>query len=220
MNDSDADDLESLLEPQEPRGLSENSHIIGVSVYSALLIVGFLFGIVTGYEQPRTITVTQTPLPAPPLSNESAKPPVPKTPPAQPPNPVEPPTPEPKKTEPKKTEPKKTEPKKTEPKKTEPKKTPPGSGEVTPVSFRQVLPILRSHCLNCHGATGKAKGDIDLTSVSKMKSSSGDVLVPGKPESSDLYTSITERDMPRDKPKPNDQELLLLRNWILSGAKE
>jgi hypothetical protein len=45
--------------------------------------------------------------------------------------------------------------------------------------------------------------------------------VPGKPEESDVYTSITEREMPDGgRPKPTKRELATLRNWILSGAKE
>jgi hypothetical protein len=55
-----------------------------------------------------------------------------------------------------------------------------------------------------------------------MKSQSpGKIVVPGKPEQSDIYTSITEREMPSGgKPKPSEKELLVLKNWILSGAKE
>ncbi len=86
-----------------------------------------------------------------------------------------------------------------------------------------VIPILRTHCLNCHGAAGKPRGDVDLTTLAKlMKSPSPDkILVPGKPEESDFYTSITQRDMPGGgKPKPSDKELLVLKNWILTGAKE
>ena len=49
----------------------------------------------------------------------------------------------------------------------------------------------------------------------------GKILVPGKPDQSDVYTSITEREMPdQGRPKPKPQELMKLRNWILQGAKE
>jgi hypothetical protein len=103
--------------------------------------------------------------------------------------------------------------------------TPPKKEEFKAVSFKtDVLPILRRHCLDCHGGgKGKPKGDIDLTTLAKiMKSPSpGKILVPGKPDQSDIYTSITERDMPDGgKPKPSKEEQLVLKNWILSGAKE
>ena len=89
------------------------------------------------------------------------------------------------------------------------KKEEPKTQALKPVSFqREVLPILRSHCLNCHGATGKAKGDVNLTSIANMmKSRGGKILVPGKPDESDVYTSITEREMPdggRPKPTPRN----------------
>ncbi len=97
--------------------------------------------------------------------------------------------------------------------------------EMKAISFKEsVRPILVTHCLNCHGGgKGKPKGDIDMTTLDKLKKSPspGKILVPGKPEQSDIYTSITERDMPDGgKPKPSTQELLILKNWILSGAKE
>ena len=48
-----------------------------------------------------------------------------------------------------------------------PKKNEPKTPELTPVSFQKdVLPIFRTYCLNCHGSgTGKPKGDVDLRTV-------------------------------------------------------
>ncbi|HEV3440573.1 MAG TPA: c-type cytochrome domain-containing protein, partial [Gemmata sp.] len=141
--------------------------------------------------QPVTITPNETPAPKPPM---------------------------PMVTTPPKVDPKPPMPVVSIPPKTDPPK------DIKAISFKtEVLPILRTHCLNCHGAVGKPKGDVDLTSFVKlMKSQSpGKIVVPGKPEQSDIYTSITEREMPSGgKPKPSEKELLVLKNWILSGAKE
>ena len=69
----------------------------------------------------------------------------------------------------------------------------------------------------CHGA-GKVQGEVDLTSIAKiMDSKDANLLKPGKPEKSDLYTSITERETPKERPKPSDKELALIRDWIAAA---
>jgi hypothetical protein len=109
---------------------------------------------------------------------------------------------------------------------TPPKKDPPPKKEdpvmaLKPVSFKtDVLPILRTNCLNCHGATGKPKGDVDLTTLAKLMKSGKKMLVAGKPDESDFYTSITERGMPKDRPPISEGDKLVLKNWILTGGKE
>ena len=67
---------------------------------------------------------------------------------------------------------------------TTPKTDTPKKEEVKAVSFKKdVVPILRSNCLNCHGAgKGNPKGDVDLTTIAKIKASPGNLLVVGKPE--------------------------------------
>lgn len=229
-----------------PEPLSQSGQIIGWIVYGALLVVGFAFGIVTGYERPKTIAVAKatpdkeqtkpetpksdskvtpkgTPLPdqvqpqpAPPMPKET-----PNTPPKETPTPrVEPKPPMPMTTTPPKVDPKPPIPVTTIPPKTEtPKKD-----DLKPVSFKtEVLPILRTHCLNCHGAVGKPKGNVDLRTIASLKSSPSEnnkMLVPGKPDESDFYTSITQREMPKDRPKPSENELLILKNWVLTGGKD
>jgi hypothetical protein len=92
---------------------------------------------------------------------------------------------------------------------------------VQTVSFKQVLPILRTYCFECHGgSTGKPKGDVDVTSIAKMLKSKGPPLVPGKPEDSTIYTSTASGDMPKDRKGPDSTQLKLLHDWIASGAKE
>jgi periplasmic protein TonB len=92
---------------------------------------------------------------------------------------------------------------------------------VKAVSFKEVVPILRTYCHDCHGAAGKPKGGVDLTSIAKMLKSKDMPLIPGKPSESAIYTSVRDGRMPSEGKKgPNEKELKLLHDWIASGAKE
>lgn len=94
---------------------------------------------------------------------------------------------------------------------------------VTPVSFQKdVLPIFRTYCLNCHGAgSGKPKGGVDLRTVAAIKRGGGaPILVVGQPEKSAIYTTIEDMSMPPEGRRPTPQELAIIRNWILTGAME
>jgi hypothetical protein len=208
-----------------PERLSQTGQLVGWAVFGGLVLVGFCFGIVTGYEAPKPVLVAK--------ANREKEPPKPSEKPT--PKNISPepqPTPQvmPKeelapKVEPKKADPPKIEQPKVEPKKIDtppPPKVEPKKEDLKPVVFKDVLPILRTHCLNCHGAgTGKPKGNVDLTSVAKMMKSRGKILVPGKPNDSDIYTSVTEREMPDGgRPKPKPEEMMLIKRWIETGAKE
>jgi hypothetical protein len=224
--------------------------LIGWGVYGALLVIGFAFGIVTGTERPKTIALAKATPDKDQSTSDAPKPDTKTTPKANPsPDPAQtqpkdspkpkidpkPPmstTTTPPKVDSKPPMPMTTTPPKTDPPKppmptttTPPKTEPPKKDDLKAVSFKtDVLPILRRHCLDCHGGgKGKPKGNVDLTTIAKIMASPspGKALVPGKPEQSDIYTSITEREMPDGgKPKPSKDEQLILKNWILTGAKE
>jgi hypothetical protein len=200
------------------------------------LLVGFFFGIVTGYESPKPVVIakrdkdkdkdkdTTRPV-SPPVTTPIT------TPKKDPPQELNPPADPPKKEEPKKdppkidTPPKKDEPKIDTPPKKDPPKidTPPKKEEITSLVFKDVQPILRKHCTDCHGA-GKVQGKVDLTSIDKMKSSKGmsmgTVLTPGKPDDSSLFVSIATGEMPKDgKTVLTEKEKNMIRDWIRGGAK-
>jgi protein TonB len=205
--------------PDSP-ALSSTGQLIGWAVFGGLVLAGFVFGVVVGYESPKPVVVAKansksprSPEPAAPTPAEPKKEPTPLPESAPPVKKADESLP---KDDPPKVDPSRIITQAAPPKKVEPK-------PLAPVSFRtDVLPILRTHCLNCHGAgTGKPKADVNLTSIASMTRSPGKILVPGKPEESDVYTSITEREMPDGgRPKPTAKELMTLRNWILTGAKE
>jgi hypothetical protein len=155
----------------------------------------------------------------------SAKPPVttPKTNPPSDPSPVvEPkpkdPDPKPKDPDPK---PKDPDPKPKDPP-LKPKDTDPKTPDVKAVSFKEVQPILRAYCFECHGgSTKKPDGGVDVTSIAKMLKSKGPPLVQGKPDDSAIWLTLKAGDMPPDgKKKPSDKEKQLIHDWIASGAKE
>lgn len=214
------------LETDQPERMSQNGHLLGVGIYGFLMLVGFMFGIVTGYEPQRTV------IKADQTNKDTAKANTPAPP--KEPTKITPdngtPTPLPKNdTPPSKTEPPKVEPPKVEPPKKEttssnsdpmpPKKDPPMVA-VKPVSFQKdVLPIFRTYCLNCHGAAGTPKGDVDLRTLDAIKKGGGGpILEIGKPEKSAIYTSMTDGAMPPKPPRPTKGELDVIRNWILTGA--
>lgn len=88
---------------------------------------------------------------------------------------------------------------------------------------QQVLPILASNCAmsGCHDVASHEEGVI-LTSYEYVMAT-GDIS-PGNPFSSDLYEAITETDPDKRMPPPprnplTTDQIALIRNWILQGAK-
>lgn len=217
-----------------PEPTSSAVWLIGWGIYVLLVLLGFGFGVWAGNQKQKPTETAHADSPTltsqPPASPASSTTP-PTTPPQkrespgpvtqEPPKkvtetkpPAPPPTPEPKK-------PPTPEPKK--PPTPEPKKTEPTTPSVKQVSFTtEVLPIFRSKCLNCHGAVGKPKGGLDLRTIASiMKGGDGGAEIkPGDLKSSPLWTSIDEGAMPpAGKEQLTDAEKMIVRNWILSGAK-
>lgn len=94
------------------------------------------------------------------------------------------------------------------------------------VSFvRDVLPIVETHCLECHDSE-KAKGDYVMSSVSTMLEEgkkSGPGVIPGKPDDSSVVKYIRGVLRPRmpkgkDKAPLADDDLHTIRMWIAAGA--
>lgn len=214
-----------------PGRLSQHGHMIGWAVFGGLVLAGFFFGIVAGYESPKPAAVARAPKaqqgadgagaakenpkpvePAAAKENPAAPPSkTPQDPPEPSPAPKVDPTPPPKIDLTPKTEPA-----------PEPKKEAAGTPKLVPVSFqKEVLPILRSYCLNCHGGgTGKPRGDVDLRSLAAIiDPKNPPILTPGQPEKSAIYTTIMDNAMPPEGNRPGKGERELIRNWILGGAK-
>ena len=90
---------------------------------------------------------------------------------------------------------------------------------------RQVAPIFANNCADCH-STEEHKGELDASSVpSLMKGGkkAGPAIVPGKPDESPLVQflrGLREPQMPKGNPALSEDEVHLVRQWILAGAKD
>ncbi|MEI6233377.1 MAG: c-type cytochrome domain-containing protein [Planctomycetota bacterium] len=93
------------------------------------------------------------------------------------------------------------------------------------ISFRsQVAPILLEKCQTCHGPAS-AKGGVRVDSFDFLmrKEDDGDpMVVPGKPEKSDLWkllvTAETEERMPQKSDPLPKETTEIIRRWIAEGA--
>lgn len=84
-----------------------------------------------------------------------------------------------------------------------------------------IRPILRAHCLDCHGAVDELKGGLDLRQVRLMQKGgeSGTALVAGDANTSRLLERIRSKEMPPGEMKVNEKELEILTRWVTEGAK-
>ncbi len=88
-----------------------------------------------------------------------------------------------------------------------------------------VKPILREHCLRCHG-DDVHKSDLNLQAYgSTLKGGSGgEVVVAGRPGGSPLYQAIAREGeaspMPPNRPKIPDVQVAVVRQWIAEGLRE
>ena len=74
-----------------------------------------------------------------------------------------------------------------------------------PLTFeKDIRPIFKAHCFECHGEGEKLKGGLDLR-LRRLMLKGGDdgpVLVPGQPDKSLLFEKIHNGDMPKRDKKP------------------
>ncbi|MEI6714600.1 MAG: c-type cytochrome domain-containing protein [Verrucomicrobiota bacterium] len=88
-----------------------------------------------------------------------------------------------------------------------------------------IRPILKNRCFKCHGEEDQ-KGDLNLqTLAAALKGgTSGEVLKKNRPNSSILLQSILHEEgvekMPPKSSKLPDEEIELIRQWILAGLPE
>ena len=91
----------------------------------------------------------------------------------------------------------------------------------SPSLERDILPILRAHCLKCHGPI-KPKGKLNLGSPRAMArgGANGPIVIPGRPDESALWDQVSSGEMP---PKPEEPlssiDKATIRRWIARGAE-
>jgi len=98
-------------------------------------------------------------------------------------------------------------------------------GDLRLVAFEQsVRPVLSTYCYGCHGSGERPAGGLSLTTARAILAGggSGPAVIPGDPEGSLLYQSVTgshpELSMPPGDRQPTMIEIAALREWIESGA--
>lgn len=87
---------------------------------------------------------------------------------------------------------------------------------------KDIMPILRQHCVSCHGQKPK-RGGLDVSTAAGLLagSDSGPVLVKGSSAKSVLFEKVEGRTMPppEKKDRLSDADMGLLKQWIDDGAK-
>ncbi|MCA9106094.1 MAG: PSD1 domain-containing protein [Planctomycetales bacterium] len=85
---------------------------------------------------------------------------------------------------------------------------------------RDIRPILRAHCLDCHGATAEHEGGLDLRQVRLMLAGgdSGPAIDLAHVSESLLLERVRLGEMPPGKSKMTDAELEVLERWLAAGA--
>jgi mono/diheme cytochrome c family protein len=88
------------------------------------------------------------------------------------------------------------------------------------VSFsKDVLPVLQSRCINCHGGQRTNEGlDIKTYEALMAGSENGQVVIPGDAANSSFVTLAAEGKMPKRGPKLTPAEVQLLTDWVNAGA--
>lgn len=94
-----------------------------------------------------------------------------------------------------------------------------------PVSFeKEVAPIVKAKCLNCHGANNP-RGRLRLDTYANMGrgGQTGPLLIPRSPQRSHIMARLTtdnaQARMPKGGTKLTDEEITVIGKWIAGGAK-
>lgn len=90
----------------------------------------------------------------------------------------------------------------------------------TGVSFAtDILPILESRCINCHGGDRTEEGLTLKTHADIMAGSeNGAVIAPGDAANSLLAELVSEQKMPKRGPKLTPPQVQIIVDWINQGA--
>ena len=90
------------------------------------------------------------------------------------------------------------------------------------VTFEEdIRPVFKTYCLDCHGATEKPKGGLDLRlkRLSIKGGKSGASFKENQPEHSLLLQRIKSGEMPPGEKKVPSEKIALIERWIKNGAQ-
>ena len=85
---------------------------------------------------------------------------------------------------------------------------------------KDIRPILRTHCFDCHGSQNVRKGGLDLRLKRLMVKGgeSGEAIVPGHSDQSYLVDRLKAGEMPPGEQKLSAKEIATIEAWIAAGA--
>ncbi|CAN5295198.1 PSD1 and planctomycete cytochrome C domain-containing protein [soil metagenome] len=98
----------------------------------------------------------------------------------------------------------------------------PASHAEEKLSFEQhIRPILKTYCLDCHGAGEKVNGKLDLRlrRFAVKGGTSGPAFIEGKPGTSLLIERLKSGEMPPGEKKVPADKIALIERWIATGAQ-
>lgn len=86
---------------------------------------------------------------------------------------------------------------------------------------KDVRPILKAQCFECHGEGEKLKGSFDLRLRRTIiqGGETGSDVVPGQPDKSYLLKQVRSGEMPPRDKKLTPEQIATLEQWIAQGAK-
>src|SRR5438445_652962 len=97
----------------------------------------------------------------------------------------------------------------------------PVAAAAPPTFEKDIRPILKAHCFDCHGEGEKLKGGLDLR-LQRLMLKGGDegpVIVPRKPDKSLLLKLVQSGEMPKREKKLTPEQVAIIKTWIAAGAK-
>jgi hypothetical protein len=97
--------------------------------------------------------------------------------------------------------------------------TQPAVGGATVSFANDVLPIIESRCIGCHGGDRTEEG-LDLKTHASIMAGSenGPVIVPGDAVNSLLVELVATQKMPKRGPKLTPPQVQLITDWVNQGA--
>jgi mono/diheme cytochrome c family protein len=101
-----------------------------------------------------------------------------------------------------------------------PTEAPAEEAPVSTISFAtDVLPIIESRCVNCHGGKRVEEG-LYLRTYDEILAGSdhGAVVIPGDVEGSLLVELVANQEMPKRGPKLTPAQIQIISDWVAAGA--
>jgi len=95
-----------------------------------------------------------------------------------------------------------------------------GSATDAPTFEKDIRPIFKAHCFQCHGESGVKEGSLDIRLRRWILAGgdSGEAIVPGSPDDSLLLDHVRSGEMPPGDKQLSAKEIASVQEWIRRGA--